>query len=484
MQANTFARNLLVGKYVARTASVTATNQSASTYAVDGEIVVIATGRGAVAAGTVLNTTTVVSEPAVVVMQSQGAGKPAIKSDIIERNKVINYKAAIGTYAQEQITYIGYDGYTSTNAIAVNNNTDYIGRILLQGEQNTFGNRDMYKQFDYFSSANDTQSGIAFGLQASLIANFFRMPDAYAKFEVVNSATYTVGTTNTGTITATVGSPVLTCSGSAASTDYPVGTYIRLDATANNTIVATTNVTAPVYIVIASTTTTITLNAPFQGNPGTSYTFTVANKAHAYATAATATAGNFGVKITGLPKSYAAGKFRYYKNRFKVLPLSNSFGTTPVTYTNATSTTTYGTLAPAQGANEGVGTTEELQDIEWLSQDGNIYRVSVPPFVERANVVNYLTAAGTNTVNQVVLPYAFSVVYIQYYDAAFGGVGQTQAARKELILAGITETPGTAGGVNTSFYASGTATSTVLVLDTWLSTGTNAPGFATQVGNV
>jgi hypothetical protein len=432
------SKTLLLGKKISRTSGATATDPSASTYIVDGETVVVATGAGAVAAGTVLNSTTVVSEPEVVIVQSQGTVNPPIKSDVIVRKNVTAYKAKVAITAVEQVTAIGYDGTTSTLKIDPISSNQYIGRILLQGEQNTSGNRDMYKQFDYMSDASATQSEIAQGIQTSLIANFKKMPDRYAKFEMIASAT---STSNASTFVAVYGSTVVT-TGSDISATAVAGSFLRFAA-------GVAGGTAAVYEVASSTSTTVTLTVPYQGASASFLTNTVSTM-----TSAIGLAGNFGVKITGVAKSYSPGKFRYYKNRFKVL-LTSDFGTTTVTYIT--------------GANEGSGTTEQIQDLEWLFQGGNIYRVSVPPFVERANAVTYL-AAGSGT--------GWSQVVVDYFDQSPGGVGVTEQSRKSVIVGAVTTTNGSAGGIGTNME--GAVTSIMDVLNAWLSTGTGNQGFPTQ----
>ena len=428
------ATSLLLAKSMNRTGT-TAKDPSASTYISDGEIVVTDV------AGTILDSTTVIGKDKIVLVQSQGATKPPIKSNVIERNKVTSYKGAKANVAVEQVTYIGYDGTTSTLKIDPLNSNQYIGRVLLQGEQNTFGNRDMYKQFDYYSDATATQAEIAENLQLSLIANFSKMPDRYAKFEMVNAATFTIMTAAAGTLTATYGSTVVTCSGGTPSTDVSAGSFIRFGSAAS---VATTVKTNPVYEVASvddAGNGTITLTVPYQGASGT---FTIANTAAAFATSATALAANFGVKLTGVAKTYRVGKFRYYKNRYKVLLLNSEWGATSVTYTT--------------GASEGQGTTEQIQDLEWFCQDGNIYRVSVPPFVERTNAVTYLsTNAG------------FSTAEVSHYNQDFGGIGMTEASSQKVIL-GFVAATADGSTANTSEQVTGVVTSVITVLNAWIGT--------------
>lgn len=428
------SQNLLLAKILNRTGS-TATDLSASTYLSDGEIAVTDVS------GTILNSTTVVGKDKIVLVQSQGSTKPPIKSDIIEKIKVTAYKGSAGNKAVEQVTYIGYDGTTSTLKIDPLNSNQYIGRILMQGEQNTFGNRDMYKQFDYTSDASATQAEIAEGIQLSLIANFdaarTKMPDRYAKFEVVNAATFTASTSATGTATYTYGSNVITTSGTTPATDFPAGSFVRIGTSATSTT------TLPVYEVasVSNSGQTITLTVPYQGASGTG-----ATTAFAFATVTTASAANFGVKLTGIAKSYKPGIFRYYKNRFKVLLINNEWGVTSVTYTT--------------GASEGTGTSESIQDLEWLLQDGNRYRVQVPPFVERANAVNYLaTASGLG----------FSIATLEYYNQDEGGISNTPASLKRAILGFSNDTmDGTTG--HTSQQATGVVTSVITVLNAWIGT--------------
>jgi len=436
------SKQLLIGKKISRTSGATAKDPSASNYAVDGETVVVSLD------GTVLTTSTVVNYDKIRIMQSQGSTKPAIYSDVIERKKVTAYKAKVATSAVEQVSYIGYDGTTSTLKIDVINNNQYIGRILMQGEQNTFGNRDMYKQFEYQSDASATQFEIGSGLQASLVANFKKHPDRYAVFELTNAGARTAVPTGAGTITFTYNSNQV-----VFNTDITDATGTAALAVGDFITVAAATTTAVYRVTAINTgTNTATIHIPYQGA-----TATIANATAKFILSATALAANFGVKITGVAKTFSPGKFRYYKNRFKI-QLTDA-GVTDITYTT--------------GAAEGNGTTEQIQELEWLLQDGNMYRVSVPPFVQRANAATYL-AAGSGT--------GFSQVSLKFYDQGFGGVGMTEASVKEVVVAAVTTTNGSAGGCGTNM--AGAASSVMEVLDKWLYDGTGAPGFPTQLSIV
>ncbi len=436
MQTANQAQSLLLAKILNRTGT-TATDPGASSYLSDGEIAVTDVS------GTILDSTTVVGKDKIVIVQSQGATKPPIKSDVIERAKVTTYKGAAGKAAVEQVTYIGYDGTTSTLKIDPFNNNQYIGRILLQGEQNTFGNRDMYKQFDYTSDGTATQSEIAEGIQLSLIANFdsprTKMPDRYARFEVTNAGARTIVPTGAGTLTFVYGSTTVTFStdvddatGAAA---IKAGDFITVAAA------TTTAVYEVASVDTSGTTETLQLTVPYQG-----VSATIANATAKVIIAATAQAANFGVKISGLPKSFKPGIFRYYKNRFKVLLINSEWGVTSVTYTT--------------GANEGTGTSEQMQELEWLLQDGNIYRVQVPPFVERANAVTYLaTASGLG----------YSIAELDHFNNDEGGIGVTERSRKRTILGFSNDTMTGATG-HTSEQATGQTNSVITVLNAWIGT--------------
>lgn len=438
MITTTHVKNLLLGKNISRTSSVTATDPGASTYAVDGEIVVVSMD------GTVLTTSTVVNYDTIRIMQSRGATKAPIYSDPIVRKNVTEYKIKSYTAAVEQTSYIGYNG--TSGSIEVINNNQYMGRILMQGEQNTFGNRDMYKTFEYMSDSSAAQSEIAAGIAKSLYNNFKKHPDQYATFAAVCSDAGSAVGAAADTVVGSKGSIYVTITDTGSNNTcnaIAVGDFFR----------AGTAVTDPVYKVVASTATStaggvLTLDMPLQAAVNL-----VGNTAE-FITAALAASANFGVKIVGYPKTYSAGKFRYYKNRFKIQ--LTDFGTTDITYTT--------------GASEGSGTTEQIQDLEWLVQDGNMYRVSVPPFTQRADAVNYLsTGAG------------WSQMIIKHYEQSNGGIGATERSLKELIVAFAASAAG-AGNVGTQ--ATDNTNGVVDVIDEWLAVGTNAPGFATQEANI
>lgn len=427
MIATTHVKHLLLGKKIASTASVTAKDPSASTYAVDGEVVVTDVF------GNVLNATTVASVDRIVLVQSQGPTKPAIKSDVIERKKVTAYNVKAFSAAVEQVTYLGFNG-TSGTIQAINSN-NYFGRILWQGEALTYGNRDMYTAFEYTSDSAATVAEVALGLHESAVLNTKKHADRLVRVERVSDGTFTASSGGAATVVYNSTKITIVESAGAAAdagkynadaSTFAVGDAIRIGGTA---------ATDAVYIITAisgagTATCTITLDTPFQG---ASATVAAANVGHV----STPTA--WGLKFTALPKSFSAGAFRYSKVRFKIL--AKDFGTTTVT--NAT------------GASEGSGTTEQVQELEFFQVgfEGKLYRTDVPTPTPRANAVNYLS---TND--------GFSLITLNYHDQGTGGIGVTEPSLKEVIIGAAKG----AGAVGTQFNAA--STGVVTVLDEWLKT--------------
>jgi hypothetical protein len=352
---------------------------------------------------------------------------------VIKVGKLTTYAGKGNVAAVEQVSYIGYNG--TAGAFDAQNSTDYFLRIAMTNEQNTFGDRLMYFNGEYTSDASATQAEVATGLAKSLAYNS-RFTEQYLKVELL-SAHAGAAATGTGDITATKGSTLI----SATDIDAvaTVGDYIRLGGLTT---------AFAVYKIVAMDTTanTATLDFPFQG---TSDTFIEATEVEVI-TAANAAGAAAGIKLTGVAKTYIPGVFRYYKNRFKI-QLKNG-GTTNI-YEPGTS--------PAVGANEGSGTTEQVQELEWFMQGnlGRIYRLDPSlPVTPIANVVPYL-AATTNT--------GFAQLILNFYDdSRLNVIENTSPSAKSVIIAApASAVAGGAGSVGTNFDGAADNTSVADVLD-------------------
>ena len=430
------ATNLVIGKNISRTGSLAATQVTASSIA-DGEVVVTD------AAGKILDSTTVLSAKEVVVVQGQGSTKPLIKSDVIKLGKVSSYSGKGAVAAVEQVSYIGYNTNAGTSIDALASNL-YFARLNMLNEQNTYGNRTMYLNFKYETGVTTSQKDVATGLFKNAIT--IKTAEQMYKFERIADGTRTAvtsiatssttksvfvvasGTTApTATVAKNSKTVTFTTASNISSVNFIVGDIIELNGVAY--IIASLGTTGSASYVI-------TLDTAYQGADATL-------AAAAIKFWNTTDPVNWGIKVTGVAKSYIPGVLRYYKVRFG-LSLKD-FG--------ATTLTEPGT-SPAVIANEGSGTTEQIQELEWFCQgtSGKLYRISVPPAIFIANAVTYLASNP-----------GFATITINFFDQDPGVIGQTLQSPKSLIIgAPCTAVKGGAGSVGTNFEGAVTSVSTVL----------------------
>ena len=234
----------------------------------------------------------------------------------------LGYHTKAYSAAQEQISYLGYNGTTGDmDALA---STDYIIRLLIKDNLKEFGDKQMYKYGAYKSNSTTSQKDIAFGLIASLVANFKRDPGVIKCETVSNGAkTYLTGTSDITVSNSSV-------SWTAATTpSWVVGDLVSIRGITYE-------------IATIASTTAGTFNYAYQG---VSETIDVSVESTAVAELATVT--KYGIKFTGIANKYTAGTFKYMKTRFEVLP--DNFDTAEVTN--------------AQLALEGIGVYEEVEEL-------------------------------------------------------------------------------------------------------------------------
>jgi hypothetical protein len=380
MFTTTNAKHVLVAGNVARTASASIDPNSAN-YIADGEVVIVSS------AGTVLDSTTVLAEDKIRIVQR--SGDQVFYSPTIKGSDIASYKGSAYATDVEQVSYVGYNG--TSGAIDAITSNDYLVRIVRQDTQATYLNKEMLKFGAYRSLATTTQELIAKGLVDSLIANFSREPEQEIKFERVSSGANTAAT-GTGTLTFTKGSTTV-----SAGTDIDavavVGDYIRFG----------TALTDAVYEIVSidAVANTAVLDVAYQGASGT---LAVAN--FRFVTAANVAAGDMGIKMTGLPRKFKRGVFKFSKVRF-VVTLDN-FGTTVVT--------------SATEASEGNGTWERSQELEWFASEaanGKVERIGTPP-------PEFKKDCGDGR--------SFSTLYVSFADRSYAGIQGTPDSKIELIL--------------------------------------------------
>jgi len=409
---------LLVGKNIARTASVTATDPAATTYAVSGEIVVTDIS------GTVLNSTTVLTADRIKIVQSQGPLLPSIQSPVIERAGLKSYGSKLYTAPALQVDYIGYNNVTNTGNIDVINDNGY--EILIQDTNSAaYGSIGIGKFGFYVSDSSATREEIWTGLAINLFQNTVRVtrrPFIVERVASVIAGTNTTGAT--GTLTFTNGSTLVTATVASGANGAIVGAYLKTDDIAVDTGV--------LYKITAlPTATTFTIDQPYQGATAT---FTAGN-ASVY-TAALLSAGSLGIQLTGLAPVFTTPQSTEpYVNRWSTT-VKNGGSTA---YTNQV------------GGTQGVGSYPFMASLEYflIGNEGFIARNDVPYVSPRANILS----TGT-----------YNLLTLEWDSVKTGQIFNQEAASKQLLIA-FDFTPAAA-----PTQVTGVVTAVQTVLNAWVPT--------------
>ena len=372
------------------------------------------------------------------VVQGQGSDKPLIKHLIRPTNITSVYSKPYSA-ATEQVTYIGYNG-TSGSLPAGGVDMTYSGATVLQGEFLTFGAREMKKTFMYKCSTSDSSVDVATGLALNIYNGVAKMADPYYKVELVAN--------HAGTATGAVADTVIGAKGSKIVTITDTGANATVIAlSAGDFFRAGTGVTDPVYKIVSSTVTTsggvLTLDRPL------TETVNLLGTTSEYITAAQAASASFGIKLTGMPRTYNDITFRFYKIRFAV-ELFNMGSSTVTT---------------ATAANEGAGMSEAIQWLEsfTVGNEGAYYVIQPDqPLARRKNSVNYLGSSS-----------GWNLITINYYDATTNNIIGGQKMEKSLTIAGAT-------GTSTAFTDS--STGIIAILKTLTVDGANPDLFPSGTG--
>ena len=271
-----------------------------------------------------------------------------------------------------QVSYIGYNGATSTYAIDVYDSTRYELQIFIKNSSIMGAHlHNMYPKFaGYTSDSSATQAEIAIGLTDNLYKNFKDEPVMKIQADTLCNATVTAGNGWASNHDAVVvrGSNKITVGTNcqyATNTELAVGDYVRISAGISTGTALGNNVYKVVEI---NSTTVFTVDRPVTNASGT---YAGSSDAMEVIPAATGNAANWGIRLVGVElftSTYCTevtnywsldGRMSYDVNSFTIVPYIG-FGSTPITYTTA--------------ASRGVNTYWEVAELELLAQgfDGNI----------------------------------------------------------------------------------------------------------------
>jgi hypothetical protein len=404
---------LIVGKAVPATAVPTAAiNTIVSDYSklTDGEII-ITNSHGMVLSATSVLTDDIVAESGIKLMKRNGTD--VITSDLIKQGNILSIKPIAYAAAAEQVTYIGYNG--TSGAIEVANSKLYVIRTSLKERDLTGQGQEWILNAPYKSDASATQIEIALGLVQQLSRLYRRqtVPPIYPVLvcDVAYAATAKMAhdcTIVNGEYYITAG----TNSQYNTNVELAVGDYVRINPVSTTTGCAVTN---QIYKVTELTSGTVfKVDRPVEAPSGTYPTLiSGANKGGrvtVLTAAKIAASTQFGLKLTGIARTFTVGKTPYSKVEFLIgLDSASSFGSTTVTYTTKMSL--------------GQGTYEQVAELEWnlLGNDGNPYPGDFMWTAARALAVS----GGT-----------YNLVGINYFENhSTGGIGAQPRRMKQLIIA-------------------------------------------------
>jgi len=394
---------LMIGEDISAVPSVAAgTAINTYTQLVDGELAVVNPHN------VVLSATTVLTDDLVKIHGCKVLGRVGTKlisSDLIKQDNIISFKSETGSVAAEQVTYIGYNG--TTNSIDVNNSALYVTRLTLKERDiNGFG-QDLILNAPYKSDATATQPEVACGIALALSNVLRRQATPPIKAELICDRASTVanGFDNTGTVVN--GSKTFSLLVSveyAAGTPVVAGDYVRFAATTAST---GTTVADGIYKVTNVSGLYVTVDRPIEAPSGT---YTDTENEILVIPAASAAVAAFGIKLTGIARTFSLPKWRYSKVEFEVgLDSDSSYEDTIVTYTTKMAL--------------GEGTYQQIAQLEYdlLGNDGDPYKGDFLWSAHKAQ------ADSTKTYSTMSLGY--------YMDPQTEAIGGSVRRQKQLVIA-------------------------------------------------
>jgi hypothetical protein len=241
-----------------------------------GEVVVVDMGN------VVLDTTTVLTASEFKIVMGRGAGVPLVESKPIKPSEIKNYAIKAYQPKVQEVLYYGYNAVTNTGAFDVINSNYYDLNLSFQNLWGTEAS-SMYIPVGgtYQSTSTATEANIVNGLFKNVAANLVRFNPKIATVELISGGAS--GATDAG-ITIPVGALSATLATIAAASS--VGDYVRLGTTDADGMYKIVSIVGPV----------VTWDVPVQVGVTSATVSRVA--------AATAAAGNFGLKVTGVNQPF------------------------------------------------------------------------------------------------------------------------------------------------------------------------------------
>lgn len=438
LDSKNYIKKVVIAKNIARSSGATAGTVVNPAILANGEVVVTD------AAGRILNSTTVLGQTKIRIVQARGIKTPPLKIADLSLASLVEYTGDAYSAAVDQITYIGYNGSTENmEATPSTGERRFITTITPTPNSMIYGTVPFNLSNSLFvSPASSTALVNAEGILKRLIITFLPsiQVDFKPKFELVASDTFVAYGANTITsMTFTKNSKTVTVVQGSTGVAVTAGTYIRISGTVGAT-------TAPVYKVAtgtalsANSTSTITLDWAYQGDSATILVANLTNKA--------AITGSVGVKISGVPMRYDVVRWRQYDRMRFTVQLVEGYTTTVVT--------------KAVAAFDGTGTWQQTQNDEYIGwgDEGQINPMTIPyqPREQDAEINNN-----------------YSVLNVGWNVSVADGIAATGNLKGNIILY-LNKTSGSFGTNIT-----GAATSLVTVLDAFAA---QKPGFTAQIGNL
>lgn len=387
------------------------------------------------ASGTILTDVSVLLTDKIMIMQSQGSALPVVISPVIKKSNILTYKGGAYVAPVQGISYIGYNG--STGSIDVVNDNAYTALVYTY-DSPTWAEKSPAIIGYFKSDSAATEQEIADGLAVSMYQN---------KKNIQAAKPFTVERVNSGAATSTLAATLTFTEDSATVTSgaaitLVAGDYIRVGAA----------LTSAVYKVSVGVTagTSFTIDVPFDAASTTS-------AAVDRVLAATAQAGDFGLKLTGRAQPVSqsliqnGGLQEYYFVRFK--PNLVGFGATSTDYNNRVAVS--GSGVPAQ-----VGVEER----QLLGNEGFLHPGAMPFQTPRSNT------------NFSALGYSF--IHLEWTDAPVNPVLGLDQQPKQLDIA--LEASAVSPAITFGTNIQGASTSVWDVLESWLVTNGS---FSTAVIN-
>lgn len=439
LDSKNYIKLVNIAKNISRSAGATAGTIAVPSILADGEMVVTDL------AGRILNSTTVLGQTKIRIVQARGVKTPPLQIYTLDLNSIDIYTGEAYSAAVDQVTYIGYNGVSGdVEATSSTAEKRFITKITpLPNTMATGAVPFNLKDSLYVSPISSTALQNAEGIVKNLIISF--LPNAQIdfnpKFELVGSDTFVAYGANTVTsMRFTKGSKVVTVvQGSTGSALLVAGTYIRISGTVGAT-------TAPIYKIATGTalsangTSTITLEWAYQGDSATVLAAGLTNK--------TAVTGTVGVKVSGIPMRYDVNRWRQYDRMRFTIALVNGFTTTTVT----------NSVAPFDGN----GTWQQTQNDEYISWGD-------------AGQINPMTIPFTPREQDAEINNNYSVLNIGWTNSVMDTMVATGQLKGNIIIY-LNKTSGSFGTNIT-----GAVTSLVTVLDAFV---TQRAGFTNQIGNL